>query len=249
MSGLGRRIPPNFDHVEKYPIRGVLQADPSTITVNRTFRLPWWHWDANQGKEGACVGFGTSMTAAIVRTKENKEINGPKPWTMRYDPWWLWNQAKLKDGFPDTNPGDDNGTTVDAACQVARDLGLVKYDKRFKDQGTPDPKQGFTTYRWATTVDEMRTAIAGGGPITIGVNWYHNFDTPEQVGKDWYIGRGDLGPIRGGHCVCLYGASDRREAFRLCNSWGRDYPLTWLTYETMQRLLNEEGEAAIITSR
>lgn len=34
------------------------------------------------------------------------------------------------------------------------------------------------------------------------------------------------------------------------NSWGRDYPHTvWMTSDVLQRLLNEDGEAAIITDR
>jgi hypothetical protein len=30
-----------------------------------------------------------------------------------------------------------------------------------------------------------------------------NFDRPEKVGVRWWVGRGDLGSVRGGHCVCL----------------------------------------------
>lgn len=241
--GLGRRTPVDWTHVSKYPIRGVLQASPS-ITVERHFQLPWWHWTHDQGSEGACVGHGTGMTMAIVNTKQRREAGAPKPWTARYDCFWLWDRAKERDSWPDTNPGDDNGTSVDAACQVARDIGLLPLDKRHT-KTTPQILDGIETYRWATSVDDMRVAIAGGGPVTIGVNWYENFDAPE---KGW-IGKGDLGKIRGGHCVCIYGASDRRQAFRLKNSWGKNYPLVWLPYEVMERLIKEDGEASIITDK
>jgi hypothetical protein len=41
-------------------------------------------------------------------------------------------------------------------------------------------------------------------PVILGVNWYSNFDNPKQDGQGrWWIGRGDLGNVRGGHCVCL----------------------------------------------
>lgn len=41
-------------------------------------------------------------------------------------------------------------------------------------------------------------------PVVIGVNWYEAFDRPVQ-GEDrvWRIPAGDLGRVRGGHCVCL----------------------------------------------
>lgn len=245
--GLGRRAPEDFTHVENHRIRGVLQADPATITVNRTLALPWWHWQHDQGAEGSCVGHGKAMTMAVVNTKQNKAA-GARPQTVRYNPWWIWDRAKERDPWPDTNPGDDNGTSVDAACQVAYNLGLVPYDKRRKELPAA-LDAGISAYRWATDVDEMRTAIAGGAAITIGVDWYENFDRPEKVGNEWWIGKGGLGNLRGGHCVCVYGASDRREAFRLKNSWGKSYPLVWLPYETMQVLLDDYGEAAIITDR
>lgn len=197
-------------------------------------------------------------------------------------------------------------------------------------------------------------------PIAVGVNWYTNFDSPEKIGTRYYVGRGNLGSIRGGHCFCLkppsitdsigwwefydqlaegacvgFGnsrvmtllnrkrydakwlyheaqlideysdtppaegtsvraglemlrtkgamavvrgvdkgpfASDGISAFRwitdvedirkalgqsmsaltipFLNSWGRSYPhITYMPYETMQQLLDEEGEAAVITDR
>lgn len=41
-------------------------------------------------------------------------------------------------------------------------------------------------------------------PVTIGIDWYDNFDQPVKIGARWWIGKDDdLGSIRGGHCVCL----------------------------------------------
>lgn len=39
-------------------------------------------------------------------------------------------------------------------------------------------------------------------PVALGINWYSNFDDPEKVGNIWVIGRGSLGRVRGGHCIC-----------------------------------------------
>ena len=79
----------------------------------------------------------------------------------------------------------------------------------------------------------------------------HALDWRNRLGREWFIGRDrdNLGRMRGGHAVCLYGASDRRQAVKIVNSWGMAYPLVWLGYETLQRLLNEYGEATIVTDR
>lgn len=43
-------------------------------------------------------------------------------------------------------------------------------------------------------------------PVVLGVNWYGAFDHPERIGTNghgsWWIGRGPLGPRRGGHAIC-----------------------------------------------
>lgn len=225
---LGRKEPTDDNHIKKYPF----SVKATLLEVNHTLKLPTWHWTHDQGQEGSCVGHGSSMMMSLINHH-------------RYNPIWLWNQAKVVDEWPDTNPGDDNGTSVRASCDVLRDLGHA-----FWKTELPVKSEGLQSNRWALTVDDMRAGLQLGIPISIGINWYENFDRPEEEGlirKDHWIGRGGLGRIRGGHCVCLYGASDKRQAFRVKNSWGRDYPLVWLPYTTMQRLLNEYGEATLVT--
>jgi hypothetical protein len=218
-------------------------ALPTPQTVERLLKLPSWHWTHNQGDEGACVGFGGAMMKAILDGK-------------RFNPWWLWDRSKMIDEWPETVPGDDQGTSVRASCEVMRAAGMVPlkttgvqpaYSRTIHTK-VGDMASGIKTYRWATTVDQMRAGLAAGVPISIGVNWYAGFDAPTTRNNEQYIFIGKTRP-RGGHCVCVYGASDSRQAFRVKNSWGRSYPLVWLPYTTMARLLNEQGEAALVTDR
>lgn len=227
---LGRLIPTDWKHVEKYGISAVM---PETVaSVERTLKLPYQYRSKyDQGAEGACVGFGSSWMTSIH--------NGGF-----FDARWLYHEAQKVDEWPGENY---EGTSVRAAMDILRKVGHRKKWWRFFLN--PNLDYGIAANRWATHVDEMRTAISEGKAITIGVNWYSNFDHPVKIGNQNWIGQGDLGRIRGGHCVCLYGASDKLQAFRMVNNWGTAYPLVLLPYEVMQRLLNEEGEATIITDR
>jgi hypothetical protein len=164
-----------------------------------------------------------------------------------YDARWLWNEAKKIDEWSDTNPGDNNGTSVRAAMDVLRTQGHCRL--RGGRSRPPVVGDGILENRWAVTVDEIRTAIAGGIPVTFGVNWYRNFDTPVRKGRHHWIGEGNLGSIRGGHAVCIYGASDDDQAVMIVNNWGTDYPVVRMPYETVGRLLREEGEATLVTDR
>lgn len=248
---LGRRVPTTDAHIRSFPL-----SVPTVAAVEKVLHLPWWHWHHDQGAEGACVGHGTAMERAVREFVERK-ARAQRPFTMRFDPWWLWDRAKEVDEWSDTNPGDGNGTSVRAAYDIVRKYGAVKtvslpvnvnYPGPNGPWGKPDLRWRVQVNQWARTVDEMRTCLAREQPVTIGINWYDNFDEPIKDSKgNWAIGQGDFGTVRGGHSVCIYGASDSRQAFKLKNSWGRSYPLVWLSYAAMSRLLSEDGEATVVT--
>jgi hypothetical protein len=242
--GLGRREPTDWVHVERYGLVGPLGVTP--VTVEDSLPLPYALRIAyDQGQEGACVGFGWSWAMSILNS-----LHGFTTVTAKYDPRWLYQQAQAADEWPETPP--EEGTSVRAAGDVLRLQGHVRI-VRNKEQPV-NPAEGILANRWATSVDEMRGCISRGVPVVIGVNWYSNFFTPELVGREYWIGRGIMGPgnlgrVEGGHCVCVYGASDKRQAFRIVNNWGKDWPLVWIPYDVMVRLIREDGEIAVIVDK
>lgn len=257
---LGRLEPEDFEHVERYPMSAVLPTD--VTTVEKVLALPGWHASHNQGKEGSCVGHAVAMERAITNRLQSIAAGATsKDATVRYDPIDVWNQAKIIDEWGWTNPGDENGTSVRAAYDSTRARGLCRVTTMRLQDGVPvpvgeqppDAAAGVATNRWATTVDEIRTAIANGLPVVLGIRWYTAFDKPLKKSGAWWVAdteKTNLGTVRGGHSVCVYGASDKRQAVRLKNSWGTAYPLVWVPYPTLDRIVRREnGEAALVTDR
>jgi len=240
---LGRRQPTDWKHVERYQLAGPLAATP--ITVEDCLPLPYTLRPIyDQGQEGACVGYGWSWAMSILNTVDTYKLV-----TARYDPRWLYQQAQLLDEWPETPP--EEGTSVRAGGDVLRMMGHVRV-RHGKDQPV-SLAEGIAENRWATSVDEMRACISKGVPVVIGVNWYTDFFEPEAIQKghmqEFWIGHRALGRVEGGHCVCVYGASDDRQAFRIVNNWGKSWPLVWMPYDTMARLIREDGEVAVITDK
>ena len=247
-NGLGRIESKSLDHLKLFNVASL--GRQTVQVVEKTLVLPSWHSQHDQGAEGACVGFGTSMMLAILNLHQCS-LQGAKNPYIRYNPWWLWDRAKETDEFAETNPGDENGTTVRAACEILRTQGHVVWDNEDDPKSfcPPQLSSGISAYRWATTVDDVRTAIDSNNPLSIGVTWYSSFDVPEYTDGEWWIGKDatNIGMMRGGHCVCIYGASDQRQAVRIKNSWGAKYPEVWMRYETLDRLIRENGEVSLIT--
>ncbi len=246
--GLGRREPKNFDHVSRAPY---MAAPP--FVVEKMLVLPTWIAQHDQGRQGACVGFGTSLMMSIINENQCRRQGDMTP-NIRFNPWALWNAAKEIDEFPETAPGDDNGTTVKAASQILINKGHVLWT----DDDSPawsgvkpwKLEYGIASAAWATTVDQIRAAIGNELAVSLAITWYDAFDTPEMVGGEYWIGRSDFGRIAGGHCICCTGASDARGAFALTNSWGASYPQrVWISYDNVGKLIENNGEALLSTDR
>ena len=129
------------------------------------------------------------MERAIANTRQNVLAQAPIPRSRRYNPIRVWNEAKKIDEWSDTNPGDDNGTSVNAGYAVVRNEGMQRVTSISIIDGVvtpktgtykPDQAEGIIANRWATSVDELRWSIKNAAPGTIGINWYSNFDDPVQ---------------------------------------------------------------------
>lgn len=245
---LGRRTPPNLEHVVRYPL-GALITDPAHELIipgptEKSLGLPWWWKQHNQGEEGSCVGFGSSAMMSVTNHYQRLKSTGANV-TYRYAARWLYAEAQGVDEWPETPP--EEGTSVRASCQILDEQGHRRIQNGVT--GTVNTAHGISAYRWATGVDELRAAIYAGLAVSIGVNWYSGFDNPKIIDGERWLPATGIGNVRGGHCVCLYRMSDRRQAFMLMNSWGAAYPPTWLPYALMERLISEWGEAVVITDR
>ena len=230
-SRLGRREPQDWEHVERYSLTMEtmpLTATPVILGINwyEAFYTPvkigrrlwigldhknlgrlmgghcvcikppsltdlisWWVF-YNQGREGACVGFGTGRGLSLFER-------------IRFDARQIYLDAQLVDRWGDTPP--EEGTSVRAAMDILRDKGAPRV-VRGKTL-TYDPQYGINTNRWARTVDEIIAAL----------------NAPQLY---------DIGGVP------------------ILNSWGREYPhIVYMPLETLQRVLNEYGEATLFTPR
>lgn len=245
---LGRRVPTDWDHYEKYPLSAprlveITKPRPVVLGVNwysnfdepvkdsngyywigrgdlgsvrgghcvclkerRAVRGPKEYVFYDQGTEGACVGFGTSTMLSHFNHKF-------------YFARWLWDRSKEIDEWSDTNPGDNNGTSVRAALDVVRTKGHVVYDAQKHDSInrdgvgedwnarsnlTPMYAEGISANRWITSMDDCLKVLG-----------YTGLDYVDVM-----------------------------------NSWGDSYPrLVRMPVTTLERLWKEDGEIGVPTDR
>lgn len=202
---LARYKPKDFEHVDKYPLTrrmlAVIPPTPVTVGVNwySAFDTPvkdkdgkWWikgalgtirgghcvcmpHVDNepwswytyyDQGWEGACVGFGSSRMMSILNRKQ-------------YDARWLWNRAKEIDEWPETNPGDNEGTSVRAAMDILRTIGHKP------KRGAIGPAEGISANRWATNIDDLFSVLQNDTYKKLGAIPFFNSWGADYPRKVW----------------------------------------------------------------
>jgi hypothetical protein len=238
--GLGRRAPISWEHVDRYPLTApTIPAKPTPVIAGVNWypefddpqrgtdghyfvrapkpgsrprgghcfalkprRVPdltaWWDF-YNQGEEGACVGFGVTRAMSLMNRR-------------RYWARWLWDQAKLTDEWPETVPGDDNGTSVNAGLRVLRDRGHVLWKASYaqvdaagnflqRDRAEPALPEGIRAFRWIRGMDDMLQVLGYDGLDYVDVlnSWGRGYPHltrfPVSVIEQLWNEDGELGVI------------------------------------------------------
>lgn len=192
---LGRLVPPDFEHTRLYGYGNILTA-PVSEPVERTLPLLRYRDKYVQGTSNACVGFSLSWMTSILNRRY-------------YDASWLWQRAKQVDGWAGNDgPNDNNGTYLRAGLDVLRDEG---HRRVFRGETRDvDMTEGIKANRWAVNVDEIRTAIASGTPVVLGINWYASFFTPTEYAARTWSGEATRAPGAAAHPLAMPSARTGR---------------------------------------
>ncbi len=186
----------------------------------------------NQVATGTCVAHG--WTAKVHAA--------PIMQQMPVTPFDFYRKIVLVDEWGDNDheatapeAGLQSGTSVRAGAKGLVSMGYAQ------------------TYLWAESAEDVRAwMLAGFGGCVIGVLWRSGMMNVDGSG---FVS--NQGVNEGGHCVYLNGYNDKAvrngrvvRAFRGQNSWGREWGQQgrfWLTYEDLDTLIAEGGEACALT--
>ena len=171
----------------------------------------------NQGATSSCVGHAVVARLQghpVPMQPEGRRGRRVLPW----DPFEVYAAAQQVDEWPGAEPAY-YGTSVRAGLKVGQAAGLV------------------VSYHTVLTVADMRRYVlwGRGGGLVVGTDWKSGMWDTDPEGFVRY-----RGATEGGHAWYVYGASERRQAFRAQNSWGPawgDKGRFWFAYADMELAL------------
>lgn len=211
------------------------RAFPITTALRPTTYRTWRYWRQgeilDQGREGACVGFG--WTAELMASPERVKIWDPTNYARG-----VYHDAQRIDEWP----GEDyEGTSVLAGAKVVQSRGLIEQ------------------YRWAFTTEDIIDTLLQVGPVVVGIPWYYNmYETLPgglvQLGGPMVGGHclTLTGYSKNRWMKNEVGKWERMEVFRWTNSWGRSYGKYgrgYIRVSDFAQLFNQYGEACVPLGR
>lgn len=215
----------------------------AAVSPNDTRPFQSRGWTCNiyndQGREGACVGFGWSHELSA----RPRIIPTDNAFALQ-----IYNRAKQLDPWA----GEDyEGTSVLAGAKATQE--------HLNSAGIPY----IGSYRWAFGIQDVLRVISYAGPVVLGIDWYYDMYTPDA--NNYITPTGD---VVGGHCILakhqkivkldpnkpadFLNLDQDKSHVRLHNSWGRGYGLggdAFITVRDLNFLLNNGGDACIPFNR
>lgn len=179
---------------------------------------------ASQGYQGSCVGWGVGeYYKGYQEMREHNWSNTP------YSAAFIYNQI---------NGGVDNGSYIEDALLLLMDLGDCKESTMpyNQDDYLTQPNQNqlneaanYKTeqaYYLESSVENCKLYLADEEPFIIGMLCDIDFFDIDENNQVYDVFNNNYG----GHCLCVVGYDDNKQAFKVINSWGSDWGLDGYGY-------------------
>lgn len=206
---------------------------PASVDLSPYFPPP-----GDQGDQSSCVGWAVGYAArayyAITQEKRSVEPrNIPSP-------------AYIYNSIIDPPGKCDEGSSITDALDLLKSGALSMADAPYNDNRCVRPTardkaraSDFRIDTWLAvdprSVDQVKGELARGHPVIISLETRPHFNSVKGDAV-YRAGRGEADD--GAHAMAVVGYDDARQAFRLINSWGRDWGnrgYGWIAYETFVR--------------
>jgi hypothetical protein len=211
-------------------------------SVDLSYRLPD---PGDQGSAQACTAWATAYAARSYYTAvfESRDTRDKKNIAS---PAFVYNLAWRHDKDPACNSGSTYFSNVEVLKRGAPSLA----DYPFRDTDCSAPPQATvarsTDFRVLglrridrTRVDDMKGALARSNPVLIS---FHDDTAWHKLRGPGVFDRAAIDHETGWHSMAVVGYDERKQAFRLINSWGKgwgDNGYAWVGYETLKARIRE----------
>ena len=226
---LGCRLLPTAEY-EAIPLAAPeyeLKALP--LFVNITSPTP-----GDQGGEGSCVAWGTTYAGRSIDWYITKKNTSYSESTNIFSPEYVYNQIKATSSC-------SSGAYVKSGLDLLKSQGVCTWASMpYTDvscstmpedwQKAEAANYKISSYNRVTiTTNTIKTYLASNKPVIVAGPVNYAF---VHLVRDQVLGK-FTGNSLGGHCYCLVGYDNAKNAFKFQNSWGPNWSsqgFGWISY-------------------
>jgi hypothetical protein len=209
---------------------------PEEVDLSAKFPTP-----GNQGQQSSCTAWATgyAMRSYYEGRRRNWDLTSPD---QIISPGYIYNRLH------DYRGSCDVGTPISDALELLKTAGaptLSAYPYLENDCSRPanaEQVRRGTEFRingWSgidsKKPDDAKGQLARGNPVVFGMDVSDSFENLSGPGI-----YDDVASARtGGHAMVLVGYSERRQAFKVMNSWGTGWGeggFAWVSYRAIRQL-------------
>ncbi len=208
---------------------------PEEVDLSGKFPTP-----GDQGQQSSCTAWATGYAMRSYYEGKRRNWNFSSPGQI-ISPAYIYNRLHEFRGACDT------GTAISDALELLKTAGaptLSQYPYVENDCTRPVSSElertgsefrisGFSTVD-NTRLDDAKGQLARGNPVVFGMDVSESFEnlSGPQIYDDV------SSPRSGGHAMVLVGYSERRQAFKVMNSWGTEWGergFGWVSYRAVRQ--------------
>ena len=196
--------------------------EPALIPLNKDLDNSKPDLVLDQGKEGACTGFGLAAVINFLRYRRDEQI----PVSARM----LYEMARKHDEWP----GEDYaGSSCRGAIKGWKNMGVCSEELWPYSTGNPGQlniakaREARSTilgayYRLQTNLNDYHAALNETGAVYVSATVHSGWNNPEKkINKDKFATIGQSSELTGGHAFAIVGYD--KNGFIVQNSWGSDW--------------------------
>lgn len=232
----------------EYQTMPVAELPPMLKTTLTYWMIPNLPAVGNQGGEGSCVAFGTAYAARSIDWAIHNGQTSYSYSTNIFSPEYVYNQIKV--------PGNcGSGAYVYKGLNLLQSQGDCRWsvmpytDVACKTKPNNTQKAAASNFKIssygtvAINVSTIKDLLASNKPVIVAgpvdnnfVNLANNVVLTNRVSS------------LGGHCYCLVGFDDSKNAFKFINSWGTGWASSGYGYINYSNITQWWQEAYVITT-
>ncbi len=211
----------------------------------------------SQGNIGSCVGWSTGYALASFYFAAKNKWGKPFSNKLIMSPAYVYNQIR------ECNCGPNCGSYIGDALDLLKEKGIVSWESMpYSDQSCSKPTQNHFSLAaknkivgWNRLIDklnfnEYKEHLSNDVPVIIGASLGSKF------GDYGYKKTADPFTCTqlssGGHAMLVVGYDDSKRAFKIMNSWGKDWGVNgfiWVDYDCFKLMMGSSGGEAYVINK